>query len=67
MGARADSALALTIIAISVQILMKAYKSNNRSICISILVKKKKTTIISKSDGTERTMDKKVSEVKVTQ
>ena len=66
MGARADSALALTIIAISVQILMKAYKSNNRSICISILVKKK-TTIISKSDGTERTMDKKVSEVKVTQ
>ena len=41
MGARADSALALTIIAISVQILIKAYKSNNRSICISILVKKK--------------------------
>ena len=29
--------------------------------------KKKTTTIISKSDGTERTMDKNVSEVKVTQ
>ena len=41
MGARADSPLALTIIPISVQILMKAYKSNIRSIFISILVKKK--------------------------
>lgn len=65
MGARADSPLALTIIPISVQILMKAYKSNIRSIRISILVKT--IIIISKSDGREKTMDKKVSEVKVTQ